>query len=156
MVDSWARARRILEGAGISPDRLAHLRPLSGGTSNTVEELRLTDGSRYVLKAAPDTPGLRYESRLLVAEAEFYRGAETAGVPAPRLVTVDDDSTVLLMTACPGEPWDGSLAEAERARLRTELGRQVAALHRVTGPAFGFHGYQKFGIGHCTRTRELS
>ncbi|WP_030937562.1 phosphotransferase family protein [Streptomyces sp. NRRL S-646] len=138
MVDSWERARRILEGARIPPGRLAHLRPLTGGTYNAVEELRLIDGSRYVLKVAPDTPGLRYESRLLVAEAEFYGGAETAGVPAPRLVTLDDDSAVLLMTACPGDPWDGSFTEAERAYLRTELGRQVAALHRVTGTAFGY------------------
>ncbi|MGW2567162.1 phosphotransferase family protein [Streptomyces sp. NPDC001537] len=138
MVDSWERARRILEGARIPSDRLADLRPLSGGTYNTVEELRLTDGSRYVLKVAPDTPGLRYESRLLVAEAEFYRRAETAGVPAPRLVTLDEDSSVLLMTACPGDPWDGSLAEEERSFLRGELGRQVAALHRVTGTAFGY------------------
>ncbi|RPF38701.1 phosphotransferase family protein [Streptomyces sp. TLI_185] len=138
MVDSWERARRILEGARIPPGRLAHLRPLAGGTYNTVEELRLTDGSRYVLKVAPDIPGLRYESRLLVAEAEFYRGAETAGVPTPRLVTLDDDSAVLLMTACPGDPWDGSFTEAERTYLRTELGRQVAALHRVTGTAFGY------------------
>jgi len=138
VVDSWERARRILEGARIPPDRLAHLRPLTGGTYNTVEELRLTDGSRYVLKAAPDTPGLHYESRLLVAEAEFYRRAGSAGVPAPRLVTLDDDSAVLLMTACPGDPWDGSFTEAERTYLRTELGRQVAALHRVTGTAFGY------------------
>ncbi|MER6423163.1 aminoglycoside phosphotransferase family protein [Streptomyces sp. NPDC001137] len=138
MLDSWERARHVLAGAQIPPDRLAHLRPLTGGTYNTVEELRLTDGSRYVLKVAPDTPGLRYESRLLVAEAEFYRGAETAGVPAPRLVTLDDDSSVLLMTASPGDPWDGSLTEAERTYLRAELGRQVAALHRVTGTAFGY------------------
>ncbi|MFF4803108.1 phosphotransferase family protein [Streptomyces sp. NPDC001351] len=138
MVDSWQRARRILEHAQIPPGRLAHLRPLTGGTYNTVEELRLTDGSRYVLKVAPDTPGLRYESRLLVAEAEFYRGAERAGVRAPRLVALDDASSVLLMTACPGDPWDGSLAEAEHACLRGELGRQVAALHRVTGTAFGY------------------
>ncbi|MCD9874431.1 phosphotransferase family protein [Streptomyces guryensis] len=138
MVDSWERARSILEYAEIPPDRLAHLRPLTGGTYNTVEELRLTDGSRYVVKVAPDAPGLRYESRLLVAEAEFYRGAETAGVPAPRLVALDDESPVLLMTACSGEPWDGSLTESERACLRTELGCQVAALHRVTGTAFGY------------------
>lgn len=48
MTDSWARARNAWEAAGIPPDRLAHLAPLGGGTYNTVEELRLTDGSRYV------------------------------------------------------------------------------------------------------------
>ncbi|MEU6549528.1 aminoglycoside phosphotransferase family protein [Streptomyces sp. NPDC046915] len=140
MVDSWERARRALEGSGIPPGRLAHLRPLDGGTYNSVEELRLTDGRRYVLKVAPDAPGLRHEQRLLVSEAEFYRGAAEAGVPAPRLVALGADTAVrhLLMTACPGEPWDGSVTETERAALRTELGRQVARLHRVTGRGFGY------------------
>ncbi|MFI8235166.1 phosphotransferase family protein [Streptomyces sp. NPDC085900] len=138
MVDSWERARRILRDAGIPPGRLARLRPLSGGTYNTVEELTLTDGARHVLKAAPDAPGLSHERRLLVAEAEFYRGAETAGVPAPRLLALDEAGRVLLMTASPGDPWDASLTEAERATLRRQLGRHVAALHRVVGPAFGY------------------
>ncbi|MCX4885743.1 phosphotransferase family protein [Streptomyces sp. NBC_00847] len=142
MVDSWERARRILEGSQIPPDRLTHLRPLSGGTYNAVEELRLTDGSRYVLKVAPDAPGLRYESGLLLSEAEFYRGAAEAGVPAPRVVAVGGDgdgaARHLLMTACPGEPWDDSVTEAQQVPLRMELGRQVARLHRVRGPGFGY------------------
>ncbi|MGW2515428.1 phosphotransferase family protein [Streptomyces sp. NPDC001617] len=141
MVDSWERARRILESSGIPPGSLADLRALTGGTYNIVEELRLTDGSRYVLKVAPDAQGLRHESRLLVSEAEFYRGAAEADVPAPRVVAVGGgDSAVrhLLMTALPGEPWDEPLGEAERAVLRTELGRQTARLHRVSGPGFGY------------------
>ena len=138
MVDSWERARRVLGDSGIPPGRLAHVRPLTGGTYNTVEELLLTDGSRYVLKVAPDAPGLRHENRLLVAEAEFYRGAERAGVPAPRLVRLDAGSDLLLMTACPGDPWDDSTTEAEQGPLRTELGRFAARLHWVTGPAFGY------------------
>ncbi|MHC3467282.1 phosphotransferase family protein [Streptomyces sp. 7R007] len=140
MVDSWERARRVLEACGIPPGSLAGLRPLTGGTYNTVEELTLTDGDRYVLKVAPDAPGLRHERQLLVSEAEFYQGAETAGVPAPRVVRLDQDTAAghLLMTAVPGEPWGSSLAEAERTVLRAELGRQVARLHQVTGPAFGY------------------
>ncbi|MFD8307368.1 phosphotransferase family protein [Streptomyces sp. NPDC059690] len=138
MVDSWERARRILRDAGIPPGRLARLRPLTGGTYNTVEELTLTDGGRHVLKAAPDAPGLSHERRLLVAEAEFYRGAKAAGVPAPRLLALDKGGGVLLMTASPGTPWDASLTEAERTPLRRDLGRHVAALHRITGPAFGY------------------
>ncbi|MCI3242172.1 phosphotransferase family protein [Streptomyces spinosisporus] len=140
MVDSWERARRILEGSKIPPDRLAGLRLLDGGTYNTVEELRLTDGSRYVLKLAPDTPGLSYERQLLVSEAEFYRRAAEADVPAPHLVCVggDAEGRHLLMTACPGEAWGSWLTGAQRVLLRTELGRQVARLHRVTGPAFGY------------------
>ncbi|MEU6372452.1 aminoglycoside phosphotransferase family protein [Streptomyces sp. NPDC046909] len=137
MGDSWARARRILEEAGLPAEHLAHLRPLTGGTYNTVEELVLTDGSRYVLKVPPDesVPGLSHERQLLVAEAEFYRGAAEADVPAPRVVVLGRD---LLMTAVPGDAWDGQLAAAEQQVLSEELGRQVARLHRVTGPAFGY------------------
>lgn len=136
VTDSWARARNALEAAGIPPDRLAHLGPLGGGTYNTVEELRLTDGDRYVLKVAPTAPGLSYESRLLLGEAEFCRGAAEAGVPAPRVVALDE--AWLLMTVSPGAPWNDSLTTAEQAELRGELGRQVARLHEVTGPGFGY------------------
>ncbi|KOG41818.1 phosphotransferase family protein [Streptomyces resistomycificus] len=139
---SWERARQVLEGARLPAGTLTRVRPLTGGTYNTVEELLLADGSRYVLKVAPEAtaPALRYESRLLVAEAEFYRAAAEAGVTAPRVVAFGDDTAVphVLMTACPGEPWNGSLTEPERLALRTELGRQVARLHTVTGPGFGY------------------
>lgn len=142
VVDSWERARNVLEAAQIPPDRLAHVRPLHGGTYNTVEELRLTDGTRYVLKIPPaeTTPGLRHERELLVSEAEFYDGAAQADVSAPRVVAVGGDvgARHLLMTACPGDPWDDALTDAERTALRAELGRQVARLHRVTGPGFGY------------------
>jgi aminoglycoside phosphotransferase (APT) family kinase protein len=138
VVDSWERARHILEAAGLDPGHLAHLAPLTGGTYNTVEELRLTDGTRYVLKIPPAAavPGLRHERRLLVSEAEFYHSAAQAGVPAPRLVSMGDD--FLLMTACPGETWDGTLTDAEQTSLRRELGSRTARLHRVTGPGFGY------------------
>ncbi|MEU0584699.1 aminoglycoside phosphotransferase family protein [Streptomyces sp. NPDC006132] len=138
MVDSWERARRILEEAGLDPGGLAHLAPLTGGTYNTVEELRLTDGSRYVLKIPPAAavPGLRHERRLLVSEAEFYRSAAGVGVRAPQLVSLGDD--FLLMTACPGDPSDDSLTARETTALRRELGGQVARLHRVTGPGYGY------------------
>ncbi|NUP16017.1 MAG: aminoglycoside phosphotransferase family protein [Streptomyces sp.] len=137
MTDSWERARRALEAAGLPPGDLAHLRPLSGGTYNTVEELLLADGRRYVLKVPPATtvPGLTYESGLLVSEAEFYRAAAKADVTAPRVLAMGGD---LLMTACPGDPWNGSLTDTERTSLRTELGRQVARLHTMTGPGFGY------------------
>ncbi|MGI5380157.1 phosphotransferase family protein [Streptomyces sp. CA-251387] len=137
MVDSWERARQVLEEAGIPPGHLATLRPLSGGTYNTVEELLLTDGRRYVLKVppAPTVPGLTHESNLLVSEAEFYRAAAQADVPAPRVVALGSN---LLMTAVPGDAWNGSLTDTEKTSLRAELGRQVARLHTITGPGFGY------------------
>ncbi|MET7485194.1 aminoglycoside phosphotransferase family protein [Streptomyces sp. NPDC005538] len=136
MTDSTERARRILGAAGIPPGDLAHLSPLGGGTYNTVEELTLTDGGRYVLKTAPTAPGLAHERQLLISEADFYGAAAKAGVPAPRVVALDGDT--LLMTRCPGAPWDDSLTDTEVASLRTELGRQVARLHEITGPGFGY------------------
>ncbi|WP_128435896.1 phosphotransferase family protein [Streptomyces cyaneus] len=144
MVDSWERARQALDAAGLEPGHLAHLRPLSGGTYNTVEELVLVDGRRYVLKVPPAStlPGMTYESELLVSEAEFYRAAAEADVAAPRVVTLGSH---LLMTACPGDPWNGSLTDTEQTVLRTELGRQVARLHAVTGR--GGFGYPSGALG---------
>ncbi|WP_328673088.1 phosphotransferase family protein [Streptomyces sp. NBC_00328] len=136
--DEWERAGRALREAGLPPGSLVGRRALSGGTYNAVEELRLTDGTRYVLKVPPpDTaPALAYERQLLVSEAEFYRWAATAGVPAPRAVGDHRDGH-LLMTHCPGEPW-GDLPDGERRPLRRELGIMVARLHGVTGPGFGY------------------
>jgi len=132
----------VLKDADLAPDRLTGVRPLTGGTYNTVEELLLTDGERYVLKTAPapTVPSLRYERRLLVSEVEFYRAAAEVGVPAPRVVAVGEEADVphLLMTACPGEPWNDEVTEAERVPLRRELGRQLARLHTVTGPGYGY------------------
>ncbi|MFK0018560.1 phosphotransferase family protein [Streptomyces sp. NPDC090798] len=136
--DSWERARRILAAAGLPPDRLARCRPLDGGTYNTVEELLFTDGTRHVLKVPPPqtAPGLRHERELLLSEAEFYRSAATVDVPAPRVVATGGRH--LLMTACPGQVWDGTLTGSEQADLRAELGGLVARLHQVTGPGFGY------------------
>ncbi|MET7434106.1 aminoglycoside phosphotransferase family protein [Streptomyces flaveolus] len=140
MRDTEERARRILATAGLPPARPGGVRPLGGGTYNTVEELRLTDGRRFVLKIAPDGPGLRYESRLPRSEEEFCRAAAEAGVPAPRTVHTDGGPAArhTLQTHCPGTPWDDSLTAAEQAALRRELGGHVARLHRVTGPGFGY------------------
>ncbi|MGX1273789.1 phosphotransferase family protein [Streptomyces phaeoluteigriseus] len=137
MVDARERAaRRALAAAGLAPEDLAGLRPFGGGTYNTVEELRLTDGSRYVLKTAPAGSGLRHERELLLSEAEFCRGAALAGVPAPRVLALE--GPWLLMTLSPGTPWDDTLTAAEQRSLRAELGRQVARLHTVTGAGFGY------------------
>ncbi|WP_330309319.1 MULTISPECIES: aminoglycoside phosphotransferase family protein [unclassified Streptomyces] len=137
-MDGWERARQVLDMAGLPSGGLADRRALTGGTYNEVEELRLTDGTRYVLKVPPSatTPGLTHEQELLVSEAEFYRGAATVGVQAPRVVGDRFDGH-LLMTHCAGAPW-GDLPPGEQAALREELGRLVARLHHVTGPGFGY------------------
>lgn len=151
MEEPWARARQALAEAGIPAQRLADVSPLGGGTYNTVEDVRLTDGTRLVLKTAPAGPGLSYETGLLRSEAEFCRAAAEAGVTAPRIVAVVDGPGALrlLMTACPGVPWDDTLTEPERGALRAELGGQVARLHRLTGPG---HGYPSGALGPLATT----
>ncbi|MDX2552457.1 phosphotransferase family protein [Streptomyces stelliscabiei] len=143
-MDDGERARLALAAAGLAPGALAERLPLGGGTYNTVEELRLTDGTRLILKIPPPstTPGLTYESELLGAEAEFCRAAETVGVPAPRVVAAALDASAptgrhLLLTHCPGGGWE-DLEPAEEGPVRRELGGLVARLHRVTGPGFGY------------------
>ncbi len=138
VVDGWERARQVLDGAGLAPGLLAGRRTLTGGTYNEVEELRLTDGSRYVVKFPPPAtaPGLSHERRLVVSEAEFCRAAAATGVPVPRVVGPLSDAH-LLLTHCPGTAW-GDFPEGEENGLRGELGGLVARLHTVTGPGFGY------------------
>lgn len=143
-VDDEERARLVLAAAGLPPASLAERLPLDGGTYNTVEELRLTDGTRLILKIPPPptAPGLTHERELLGGEAEFCRGAGSVGVPAPRVAGVALDESApagrhILLTHCPGGGWEG-LEPGQEARLRRELGGLVARLHRVTGPGFGY------------------
>ncbi|MFE7760840.1 phosphotransferase family protein [Streptomyces sp. NPDC057438] len=143
-MDEGERARLVLAAAGLAPGRLTERRPLGGGTYNTVEELRLTDGTRLILKIPPPstTPRLAYESELLGAEAEFCRAATAVGVPAPQVVAAALDESApagryLLLTHCPGGDW-GDLEPAQSGPVRRELGGLVARLHRVTGPGFGY------------------
>jgi aminoglycoside phosphotransferase (APT) family kinase protein len=94
-------------------------------------------------------PSLSYERDLMRTETLFYRTA--AALPVPRVVHADFsrsllDSDFLLMTELPGDNWYGqreSLANADRQRLRGDLGRLVASLHRITGSGFGYPQREK-------------
>ncbi|MET9844190.1 phosphotransferase family protein [Streptomyces ossamyceticus] len=143
-MDAEERARLVLAAAGLPPESLAERLPLGGGTYNTVEELRLTDGTRLVLKIPPPptVPGLSHERDLLVGEATFCRAAGTAGVPVPGVVGAALDESAptgrhVLLSHCPGAGWEGLTAEG-KAGVRRELGGLVARLHEVTGPGFGY------------------
>lgn len=130
---------------GLSPTAVT---PVDAGTYNTLHTATLADGRRVVVKIPPDpsAPCLRYERGILRGEVDFYRHAATVGVPVPEVIRVDLDGTALpggylVMSEIPGVSWDrAELPGADRARLRRELGGHVAALHTVTGPAFGYPG----------------
>ncbi|MFF8691265.1 phosphotransferase family protein [Streptomyces sp. NPDC015144] len=147
--ETVAAAEAVLRRAGVRGSASARYTPLSGGTYNTVVRIELDQGRDWVLKIPPRAAeGLAYERALLTGEAAFYACAGTAlGVGVvPRVVhrgTGDGAGNVpyLIMTACPGTPWNevkDSLEEPERRRLRQELGRVAARLHAVTGPGFGY------------------
>jgi aminoglycoside phosphotransferase (APT) family kinase protein len=130
---------RILADAGVTPDPGRAYEELPGGTYNTI--YRVTPGGLLLkVPPGPATPALTYERELLAGEALFYRlAAKEARVPVPEVVHADPDGDYLLMTECPGAPWnEAPPAEADRPRLRRELGRLTALLNAVTGPHFGY------------------
>jgi aminoglycoside phosphotransferase (APT) family kinase protein len=143
-----ARLRAALAGAGISWDQVAGSRLLTGGTFNAVHLVSLADGTRLVVKIPPaaGTPLLRYERQgILATEALYYQLAgECRDVTVPDVVAVDTADAAggyLVMTECPGTPWPQLApppAGAERDELRAALGGQVARLHTITGPGFGY------------------
>ncbi|MBP2478044.1 aminoglycoside phosphotransferase (APT) family kinase protein [Crossiella equi] len=123
----------VLRRAGLDRE-VAEVTRLAEGTYNTAYRVR-TGGRGYVLKAAPGTPGLTYEHRLLETEARYYRAA--AGLPVPGVVHTEPG--LLLMTELPGRPWyPATPPEHLRPALRRQLGEVLAAQHRVTGPGFGY------------------
>jgi len=143
-----ARLRAALAGAGISWDRVAGSRLLTGGTFNAVHLVSVADGTRLVVKIppGPETPLLRYEQQgILATEALYYQlAAECRDVTVPDVVAVDTADAAggyLVMTECPGTPWPQLApppAGAERDELRAVLGGQVARLHTITGTGFGY------------------
>lgn len=152
--------RRVLVASGVDPARAGSFEPLPGGTYNSVFRVAMADGTRLVLKVAPDpaAPAMAYETGLIGTEALFYRAAADA-MPVPEVVHADPAGSVLgrgslLMTERPGTAWSAAaVPEADRVRLRAELGAAAARLHRVTGPGFG---YPQWGLVPTWRAAYLA
>ncbi|SDM57195.1 phosphotransferase family protein [Allokutzneria albata] len=141
--------------AGIDPADVAFQEQLTDGYYNTLFRLEMVDGERQVLKVepSPGEPRLDYEIALLATEEMFLRIAETGGVPVPRVIRGGEG--YLLMEEVPGQTWHSLRAElgaADRDRLRAELGRVVADLHRLTGRRFG---YPQRGLANTWREAFL-
>ncbi|MFB7190986.1 phosphotransferase family protein [Streptomyces sp. NPDC056230] len=142
----------VLSSVGVTADRIAARVPLAGGTFNAVTRVTLTDGDDWVVKTPPPaTAGtlMSYERDLLVNEVEFYtRAAGSTVIPRVLYSELDPNAPTgpyVIMSACPGRPWNDftpdSLSAAEGRRLRGDLGRIVARLHSVTGSGgFGYPG----------------
>ena len=119
---------------------------LTGGQFATTYRVTMTDGSRVVVKTAPVGTDqlLTYERDLLRAEALVYGLA--ASVPEllmPRVLLTDFSRTVLpsdvlVVSHLPGVPMvDSGLADDDPRTMR-DLGAVMAALHGLTGDAFGY------------------
>jgi aminoglycoside phosphotransferase (APT) family kinase protein len=142
-----ARLTAALAGAGVSWDRVAGCRRLTGGTFNAVHLVDLADGTRLVVKIppGPDTPLLRYEQGILGTEALYYQLAgQCRDVTVPAVVAVETTGVAggyLVTTECPGSPWPELAPRpsgTERDELRAALGGQVARLHTISGTGFGY------------------
>lgn len=138
---------RVLAAAGHPPGAVQACARLGDANYNTAYRIRLTDGTGLVLKIAPDpgAPALAYERDIMRTEELFYRTA-AATVPVPAVLRADFTRQVigndyLLMTELPGANWATQrerITGADRDRLRGRLGAVTAALHRITGPSFGY------------------
>ncbi|MFE3738459.1 phosphotransferase family protein [Streptomyces sp. NPDC059134] len=142
---------RMLAAAGVDPALVRSRTELADATFNTVYRVRLSGegpGHRsLVVKIAPDPTGptLRYEHGIMRTEGLFYAAA-AGRAPVPEVVCADFsreliDTDFLVLSDLPGTNWHAAreeIGDDERAALRAELGAMVAAVHRVTGPAFGY------------------
>ncbi|HST83382.1 MAG TPA: aminoglycoside phosphotransferase family protein [Kineosporiaceae bacterium] len=139
--------QKILVHAGIDSP-LTEQSLLTGGTYNSVYRLSFADRSGVVLKLSPDPRGavMTYEQGIVKTEALFYAMAQDqAALPVPMVIALLDldldlgGGQALLVTELPGVPWFGSgVSGSMRGPLRAELGRLMASMHAVPGPAFGY------------------
>jgi fructosamine-3-kinase len=120
-----AAIERVLAAAGLA-GAVGELALLTGGAVNDVWLVTRPDGSRLVVKTSEDAP-----DDLFAIEAEGLEVLRDRGaMRTPAVLGVGRTWLVLeaLDPGCPDEPafWE-------------EAGRAVAALHRVSGPRFGWH-----------------
>ena len=112
----------IIAAAGARPLRFS---ALSGGCVGDVRRVEMSDGARLVAKLGGTGSGLAREGFMLQ-----YLGKHSP-LPVPRVLHTDDN--LLLMQELQNDGHIDTAVEQHAADL-------VAALHDVTGPAFGFDG----------------
>ena len=99
------------------------IRPLSGGCIADVFELTMADGGKLVAKVGDDRSGLDLEGRMI----RYLR--DIGNLPVPSVIVAEPNLLVMSHMDNRG----GLDPDAERTAARA-----IAALHRVTGPYFGF------------------
>lgn len=109
--------------------------PRTGGQLSTVHEVRFADADPLIVKQYAEK--WRWKQ---AKEVHAYRLLAEHGVgPVPQVVHVDSDQAVTVLTLLPGRPLSevvlepGALLTAYR-----RMGELLAALHRITQPAYGY------------------
>jgi fructosamine-3-kinase len=133
----------LLSKAGLPP--ATGFVTLGGGTYNTV--VRATTADREVIVKVPPgqtVPQMAYEEGITASEAYYCRLAAEHGVASvPRALYHGhvDGIEALVQSVCPGQPWPEvaqRLDDEQRRRLRRQVGRELAALHAISGPGYGY------------------
>ena len=138
-MQAWVEELLADAGLGASVSVLE----LGGGTFNTVLRVSTRDGD-VIVKVARDFTLMSYEHGIMATEALYYRLAAEHGVTSvPQALHYGqcDGRDALVLSVCPGRPWPelaDKLDRGMRAALRAEVGRELAALHRITGPGYGY------------------
>jgi fructosamine-3-kinase len=118
---------------------------VGGGTYNTVLRAATAEGE-VIVKVPPSAavPQMAYEEGITASEAYYCRLAAKHGIASvPRALYHGhvDGIEALVLSLCPGRPWPEvgeRLDDDERWALRREVGRELAALHAITGPGYGY------------------
>jgi len=113
------------------------------GYFNAAHGVRLGDGRDVVLKVAPPAglKLLRYEVDLMRTEIEFFERASDAGVPMPKLWYADPAGGVMIMDRFGGVSFElakKDMTDADRLRVRHEIGRWSRRITEVPGELFGY------------------
>jgi aminoglycoside phosphotransferase (APT) family kinase protein len=135
-------ARLIRIGLGDGAEVVEHTE-FTDGYFNAAHGVRLGDGRAVVLKVAPPAglKLLRYEVDLMRTEIEFFQRASGAGVPMPKLWYADPAGGVMIMERFGGISFDVAkkdMADADRLRVRHEIGRWSKRITEVPGELFGY------------------
>jgi fructosamine-3-kinase len=143
---NWVGA--VLAAAGLPP--ATSVTTFGGGTFNTVLRVA-TSEAEVVVKVAPDptVPVLAYEHGIMTTEADYYRLAAARGITSvPRTIYHGSvgGTEALVMSLCPGRPWPevaAQLSVTQQHDLRAAVGRELAGLHTITGPGFGYPAWPR-------------
>jgi hygromycin-B 7''-O-kinase len=120
----------------VAPDAVVtEVVPRTGGQLSTVHEVRFADGAPLIVKQYADE--WRWKQ---AKEVHVYWLLAARGVgPAPRVVHVDPEQAVTVLTLLPGRPLSEVTLKADALReAYRQMGELLATLHRITMPAYGY------------------